>query len=188
MAALALSSLERPWAAWMVWAADYNYIQGMFLFERFQLFGIIGTAIVVAGPGLWLIQRRGRTVRGTAVSAERKPLNRGTIWASASFGIGWSIAECPGPSSSTSGRQVYALAALAGASRGGRRSGRCTLVLQVLLGFRHRMLPTADKTSSLHANRQSWTRNSKTVPRKQRSKVKSRTRFAGLDLTLTFDS
>ena len=65
-------------------AADYNYIQGMFLFERFQLFGIIGTAIVVAGPGLWLIQRRGRTVRGTAVSVERKPLNRGTIVGSSS--------------------------------------------------------------------------------------------------------
>ena len=27
-------------------AADYNYIQAMFLFQRFQLYGIIGTAVV----------------------------------------------------------------------------------------------------------------------------------------------
>ena len=45
-------------------AADYNYIQGMFLFERFQLYGIMGTAIVLTAPGLWLIQRRGRTALG----------------------------------------------------------------------------------------------------------------------------
>ena len=38
-------------------AADYNYIQGMFLFEHFQLYGIIGTAVVLTAPGLWLIQR-----------------------------------------------------------------------------------------------------------------------------------
>ncbi len=51
-------------------AADYNYIQGMFLFERFQLYGIIGTAVVLTAPGLWLIQRRGRTAFG------RQPLLR----------------------------------------------------------------------------------------------------------------
>ena len=26
-------------------AADYDYVQGMFLFERWQLYGIIGTAV-----------------------------------------------------------------------------------------------------------------------------------------------
>ena len=33
-------------------AADYNYIQAMFLFTSFQLYGIIGTAVVVTAPGL----------------------------------------------------------------------------------------------------------------------------------------
>ena len=28
-------------------AADYDYIQGMFLFERFQLYGVIGAAVTI---------------------------------------------------------------------------------------------------------------------------------------------
>ena len=118
-------------------AADYDYIQGMFLFEQFQLFGIIGTAIVVAAPGLWLIQRRGRTARGAAVSVERKPLNRGTIVGSLLFGIGWSIAGmCPGPIlvNIVEGK-VYALAALAGALAGAAAFGTLYARLQVLLGL-----------------------------------------------------
>ena len=59
-------------------AADYNYIQGMFLFERVQLYGIIGTAVVLTAPGLWLIQRRGRTALGAPVQVELKPMTRGT--------------------------------------------------------------------------------------------------------------
>jgi len=127
-------------------AADYNYIQGMFLFEQFQLFGIIGTAIVVAAPGLWLIQRRGRTVRGTAVSVERKPLNRGTIVGSLLFGIGWSLAGmCPGPILVNIGEgKVYALAALAGALVGAGAFGTLYPRLQVLFGLPSiGMLPTA---------------------------------------------
>ena len=45
-------------------AADYNFVQSMFLFKSFQLYGIIGTAIVLTAPGLWLIKRRGRTALG----------------------------------------------------------------------------------------------------------------------------
>mgnify|MGYP003340861185 CR=1 FL=1 len=33
-------------------AADYDYIQGMFLFQRFQLYGIIGAAVVFLFSGL----------------------------------------------------------------------------------------------------------------------------------------
>ncbi len=54
-------------------AADYNYIQGMFLFERFQLYGIIGSAVVFTAPGLRLIWRRGRTALGAPVLVEFKP-------------------------------------------------------------------------------------------------------------------
>ena len=79
-------------------AADYNFIQGMFLFERFQLYGIIGSAVVLTAPGLWLIQRRGRTVRGAPVQVELKPMTRGTIVGSVLFGAGWALAgACPGP-------------------------------------------------------------------------------------------
>jgi uncharacterized protein len=42
-------------------AADYDYIQGMFLFERFQLYGILATGVLFTAPGLWLLKRRART-------------------------------------------------------------------------------------------------------------------------------
>ena len=41
-------------------AADYNYIQGMFLFEEFQLYGIMGVAVCVTAPGLLLLKRYGK--------------------------------------------------------------------------------------------------------------------------------
>jgi uncharacterized membrane protein YedE/YeeE len=118
-------------------AADYNYIQGMFLFEQFQLFGIIGTAVIVTAPGLWLIQRRGRTLLGTAVRVERKPLNRGTIVGSLLFGIGWSITGmCPGPILVNIGEgKLYALAALAGALAGAAAFGTFYPRLQNVFGL-----------------------------------------------------
>ena len=36
-------------------------MQAMFLLEDVQLYGIIATAVVLTAPGLWWIQRRGRT-------------------------------------------------------------------------------------------------------------------------------
>ena len=101
-------------------AADYDFIQGMFLFENFQLWGIIGTAVVLTAPGLWLIQRRGRTVLGRQISVELKPLHRGTIVGGLLFGVGWSMAGmCPGPILVNVGEgKIYALAALAGALAG----------------------------------------------------------------------
>jgi uncharacterized membrane protein YedE/YeeE len=113
-------------------AADYDYIQGMFLFERFQLYGIIGTAVALTAPGLWLIQRRGRTVLGAPVHVELKPMNRGTIAGSVLFGIGWSIAGmCPGPILVNIGEgKVYALAALAGALAGAGAFGALYTHLQ----------------------------------------------------------
>ena len=98
-------------------AADYGYIQAMFLFQDVQLYGIIGTAVVLTAPGWWWIQRRGRTAFGAPVRVERKALNRGTVAGGLLFGIGWSITGmCPGPILVNVGEgKVYALAALAGA-------------------------------------------------------------------------
>lgn len=101
-------------------AGDYDYIQGMFLFERFQLYGIIGTAVVVTSVGLWLIKRRGRTLGGAPIEIEPKSLNTGTVVGGVLFGIGWSITGmCPGPMFVNIGEgKVYAVAALAGALTG----------------------------------------------------------------------
>ncbi len=98
-------------------AADYDYIQGMFLFERFQLYGIIATAVALTAPGLWLIKRAGRTASGARIEVELKPQHRGNIVGGLLFGVGWSIAGmCPGPIFVNIGEgKVYALAALAGA-------------------------------------------------------------------------
>lgn len=98
-------------------AADYDYIQAMFLFESFQLYGILATAVVVTAAGLRIIKRAGRTVDGRPIAIELKPLHRGNIFGGLLFGVGWSIAGmCPGPILVNIGEgKVYAVAALVGA-------------------------------------------------------------------------
>lgn len=97
-------------------AADYNTIQGMFLLQDFQLYGIIGTAIAVTAPGLWLLKRAGRTALGQPLVVKPKPRHRGNVFGGICFGIGWSITGmCPGPVLVNIGEgKVYALGALAG--------------------------------------------------------------------------
>src|SRR3954463_13641734 len=101
-------------------AADYDYIQGMFLFERFQLYGILATGVLFTAPGLWLIKRRGRTIGGAPIHIELKSMNRGTVVGSLLFGVGWSLTGmCPGPILVNIGEgEGYALAALPGALAG----------------------------------------------------------------------
>ena len=101
-------------------AADYGLVQGMFLFEQFQLYGIMATAVVLTAPGLWWIRRRGRTALGERLQVELKPMTRGTAVGGLLFGVGWSITGmCPGPILVNIGEgKIYALAALAGALAG----------------------------------------------------------------------
>ena len=101
-------------------AADYNFIQSMFLFTSFQLYGIIGTAVALTLPGLLLLKKYGRTITGKPIAIELKPLNRGNAIGGLLFGVGWSMAGmCPGPILVNIGEgKVYAIAALAGALAG----------------------------------------------------------------------
>jgi len=98
-------------------AADYDFIQGMFLFTEFQLYGIIAVAVLITAPGILLIKHRGRTLLGQRLSIETKPFHRGNVAGGILFGIGWSLAGmCPGPILVNIGEgKIYALAALAGA-------------------------------------------------------------------------
>ena len=116
-------------------AADYDYIQGMFLFEQFQLYGIIGTAVVCTALGLWAIKRAGRTANGDRLSIPTKSLNRGTVAGSVLFGVGWSITGmCPGPMFVNIGEgKLYAVAALAGALVGAGAFGSVYPQLQRFL-------------------------------------------------------
>ncbi len=106
-------------------AADYNFIQGMFLFEEFQLYGILGTAVLITAPGLWLLKRHGRTASGALLSVQARPRHRGNVLGGVLFGIGWSITGmCPGPILVNVGEgKLYALAALAGALAGAASFG-----------------------------------------------------------------
>jgi len=116
-------------------AADYNYIQGMFLFEEFQLYGIIATAVALTAPGLWLVRRYGRTWRGP-VKLDPRAFNPGNVAGGLLFGVGWSIAGmCPGPIFVNIGEgKIYALAALAGALVGAGAFG--TLYTRLQRAFR----------------------------------------------------
>ena len=118
-------------------AADYDYIQGMFLFQRFQLYGILATGVLFTAPGLWFIKRRARTLSGQPIEIERKSLHRGTVVGSLLFGIGWSITGmCPGPILVNIGEgKVYAIAALAGALAGAGLFGHFYDALQVPFGL-----------------------------------------------------
>ncbi len=98
-------------------AADYDFIQGMFLLTNFQLYGIIGVAVALTAPGILLIKRYGRTATGAPIVIELKPLHRGNLVGGVLFGVGWAITGmCPGPILVNIGEgKVYAIAALAGA-------------------------------------------------------------------------
>ena len=113
-------------------AADYNFIQAMFLFTSFQLYGIIGTAVVVTAPGLWWLKRRGRTATGLPLTIELKPSTRGNLVGGLLFGVGWSMAGmCPGPIFVSIGEgKIYALAVLAGALCGAALLGALYDMLQ----------------------------------------------------------
>lgn len=113
-------------------AADYDQIQAMFLFESIQLYGIIGTAVAITAPGLWLIRRRGSTLLGRPIRIETKPQHRGNVLGGLLFGVGWSMAGmCPGPILVNVGEgKVYALGALAGALVGAAAFGTSYPVLQ----------------------------------------------------------
>jgi hypothetical protein len=108
------------WALGRGGAADYDQVQRMFRLESFQLWGIIGVAVAIAAPGIWLLRRHGRTIGGEPIVVSPKPLNRGNVAGGILFGAGWAITGmCPGPIFVNIGEgKVYALAALAGALAG----------------------------------------------------------------------
>lgn len=118
-------------------AADYNYIQAMFLFTNLQLYGIIGTAVAITAPGLWLIKRYGHTALGRPIEIELKARNSGNVIGGLLFGIGWSMAGmCPGPIFVNIGEgKIYAVAALAGALAGAGLFGAIYSRLQSLFGL-----------------------------------------------------
>lgn len=85
--------------------ASWFRIQEMFRFQSLHMYGIIGSAVVVAGLSLLVIQRlKVRTLHGEPIQLTSKEWGTGKVrgaryWMGGSvFGLGWAlIGACPGP-------------------------------------------------------------------------------------------
>jgi uncharacterized membrane protein YedE/YeeE len=99
----------------------WERINNMFLFEEAHMYIVIGVAIGVAMPSMWLIRRSGqRTVTGEQIQITNPPFQKGIIYGGLTFGMGWAItAACPGPIyAQIASGELPALATLAGAVGG----------------------------------------------------------------------
>jgi hypothetical protein len=76
-------------------------VQEMFRFQSFHMYGIIGSAVVVAALSLMVIRRWDvRTLRGEPIVIPPKVMGRGyRYWIGGGiFGVGWALTgACPGP-------------------------------------------------------------------------------------------
>lgn len=99
-------------------ATTYDYHAKMFLFIDFQLIQVIGTAVVIAMVGVFLLKRYHvhSVSTGMEVDFVKKPYQQGLIAGAFLFGIGWAMtASCPGTVPAMIGEgKISALFTLAG--------------------------------------------------------------------------
>lgn len=76
-------------------------IQEMFRFQSFHMYGIIGSAVVVAALSIQIIKRLDlRTLSGDPIALSPKVMGKGyRYWIGGTvFGLGWGLlGACPGP-------------------------------------------------------------------------------------------
>lgn len=74
-------------------------IQEMFRLQRFHMYGVIGSAVVVGIISIWLIKKfKLKSIDGESIKLEPKKFNKGQIYGGLIFGFGWAITgACPGP-------------------------------------------------------------------------------------------
>ncbi|WP_131539846.1 DUF6691 family protein [Pedobacter nototheniae] len=74
-------------------------IQEMFRLQSFHMYGVIGSAILVAMISILIIKRfKIKTINGEEIVIHPKKFNKGQIYGGLIFGMGWAITgACPGP-------------------------------------------------------------------------------------------
>ncbi len=74
-------------------------IQEMFRLSSFHMYGVIGTAVVVATIFTLLMKKfKVKTLQGEEVIYSVRPLDKGNVIGGLLFGLGWAMTgACPGP-------------------------------------------------------------------------------------------
>ena len=74
-------------------------IQEMFRLQSFQMFGVIGSAVVTGIISILIIKKfKIKTISGENIELPAKKFNKGQIYGGLIFGFGWAITgACPGP-------------------------------------------------------------------------------------------
>lgn len=78
---------------------DYDVIHRMLLLQEFDVFLLMGSAVLVAAVLLWILGRLGwQTPFGGRLQVSRSRVERKHVYGALVFGTGWAIAgTCPGP-------------------------------------------------------------------------------------------
>ena len=92
-------------------ASSWYRIQEMFRFQSFHMYGIIGSAIMVAIFGKFLLKKfKVRSSTGNEINTGQKKYHHGLIIGGILFGIGWGLTGvCPGPVYALMGKGLYPL-------------------------------------------------------------------------------
>ena len=83
----------------------------MFRFQSFHMYGVIGSGIMVAMIGKFLLRKfRIKSSTGNEIIVARKKYHHGLIIGGVLFGIGWGLTGvCPGPLYALIGKGLYPL-------------------------------------------------------------------------------